>query len=139
MIFCILSNFLKKLLSWGISQNMNKVIPTTDWPSEWQTENTSNVNISKYSVFYHTWTYLTWMIFCILSNFLKKLLSWGISQYMNTVILTDRVNDKLKIQQTWTNKIEIFFIKQSNSYNLYFVWYFRKTKKGYWVNMWICE
>ena len=33
------------MLSLGTSQNISKAIPVTDWPSERQTENTSNVNI----------------------------------------------------------------------------------------------
>ena len=41
----------KKLYSWGISQNINKSIPVNDWPSEWQTENTSTVNIFNMEYF----------------------------------------------------------------------------------------
>ena len=50
-IFCIFNIFCEKLYSWGISQNINKAIPVTDWPSEWQTENTSNVNIFNIEIF----------------------------------------------------------------------------------------
>ena len=39
-------NFLwKAVCFWGISQNKSKVKPVTDWPSELQTENTSNLTM----------------------------------------------------------------------------------------------
>ena len=36
--------------------------------------------------------------------------------------LTDRVSDKLKAHQTYQLRIEIYFITQSNFYNLKFEW-----------------
>ena len=49
-IFC-------KLYFWSISQNINKVIPVTDWPSEWQMENTPNLKIfnTKFYNLYFGW------------------------------------------------------------------------------------
>ena len=46
-------HFLWKAIFWGISQNINKVTPMTDGPSEWQTENTSNVNIFNIKIFFY--------------------------------------------------------------------------------------
>ena len=43
-----------KLYSWGISPNLIKVIPVTDWTSEWKTENTSTVHILNIEIFFIT-------------------------------------------------------------------------------------
>ena len=53
-IFLILSDFRRKAEIWGLSKNIKKAIPLIVWPSEWQTENTPNVNYltRKYSLFY---------------------------------------------------------------------------------------
>ena len=40
-----------RLYFWDI-KNINKAIPVTDWPSEWQTENTSNLNIFNIEIFF---------------------------------------------------------------------------------------
>ena len=42
-IFCIFYNVL--LYSWFERWNIKKVTSLTDWPSEWQTENASNIKI----------------------------------------------------------------------------------------------
>ena len=46
--------FCEKLISRGISLNMIKVIPMTDWLSEGQTENAINVNIYIKETFFYT-------------------------------------------------------------------------------------
>ena len=40
--------------SYGKSKYINKVIIMIDWPSEWQTDNTSNVNILNIEIFFIT-------------------------------------------------------------------------------------
>ena len=45
--FCILQSLLWKV----ICQYINKAIPETYWPSEWQTENVLNVNIEIFLIY----------------------------------------------------------------------------------------
>ena len=94
-----IKNFVEKLYSRGISQNIIKAISVTDLPSEWQTENTSKVNMLKYSVFL-----IKFSVKAIFLSYQQRCYLWVQAKISTRLYqwLTDRVGDKLKTHQTST-------------------------------------
>ena len=45
-----IKKMMKNYIPKGIRQNINKALPVTDWPSEWQIENATNVSIEIFLI-----------------------------------------------------------------------------------------